>query len=53
MKDKYKSRLMFKGNIFFISLSTACFQTANVQFFVKDVRETALPERSADKRNGI
>ena len=53
MKDKYKSRLMFKGNIFFISLSTASFQLAIVPFFVKDVRETALPERSADKLNGI
>ena len=53
MKGKYKSRLISKGNIFFMRLSTASFQLANVPFFVKDVRETALPERRADKLNGI
>ena len=53
MKGKYKSRLISKGNIFFMRLSTASFQLANVPFFVKDVRETAVPERRADKLNGI
>ena len=42
MKDKYKSRLISKGNIFFMRLITASFQLANVPFSVKDLRETAV-----------